>query len=158
MQRFCLCGILIAGAIAYSGTAIAQSTPWQLHLGTDPKNDALQAVAWTKGPDGVTLAFFCEKGGDIALTVQVQYIDFRVDTTRIVRWRVDKSPPVQQDWYNSSKSGAGLAGRPAIQVAKQLADAKDRFVVESAGTTVVFSTAGANGAIRKALAACAIVE
>jgi hypothetical protein len=154
MKRFWLYGIMIAGAIACSGTATAQSTPWQLHLGSDPMNDALQAVAWTKEPDGATLAFFCEKGGDIALMVQ----NFRVDTTRIVRWRVDKDAPVQQDWYNNAKGGAGIAGRPAVQVAKHLADAKDRFVVESGATKVVFSIAGANGAIRKALAACAIVE
>jgi hypothetical protein len=158
MRRYLLYTLVIVGATASPGLAMAGSTPWQTHMRAHAMNGTTLAFAGTTARHGAMLAFYCVKGGDAAVVVQVRHIDFRPGTTRTVSWRVDEDAPVEQDWYNRSKSGAGLAGEPAIQLVKQIAAAKQRVVVRSAGTTVAFSTSGALGAIRKVLSACGLVN
>lgn len=137
----------------------AESGPWRFAAHPDPMHDTLNVIAATEGPNGASAVFICKPGDrSPGWIISASRLDLELGNTRNVQLRLDNAPPVTMVWRNTAGvAGAGLLGDQAVQLAKVVANAKERFVFDTGGGgTVVFSLIGASQAITQALQACGL--
>ena len=154
-RRIGVAALAAALLVGPGADALAESTPWQHHI--DANAGGVVAVAGTVGESGATAGFRCRKGGEPVFLVMVRYIHSILSATRQVQWRVDGGEPRTYTWINLENGrGAGVVGPDAVVLARQVAYARDGFVVQSEGQSVEFSADGSNAAIKRAFNACGL--
>ncbi len=136
----------------------ADSGPWRFATHPDPMHDSLNVIAATEGPNGASAVFICTKGDSRPMwIIRASGFDIELGNTRNVQLRLDHTPAVSMVWQNTPRvAAASLSGDQAVQLAKLVVLAKERFVFDTGGGTVVFSVIGASQAINQALAACGL--
>jgi hypothetical protein len=149
----CLCVALL---FRHAYADRATSDPWVFQLSKDPMTDERNAVAFTSGAGGSMAAFSCTKQG-ATFSVRTSSSDEGSGDTRLVTWRIDNDPPIQERWKNLEDGGAGVTGVQALTILQALIwHANYRFVVQSGDETIIFSVQNSSGALRKLMKTCGI--
>lgn len=152
MRTFALAGL---AALILSPIAQAQSANWQAEQTVDAFTDRTRYGALTFG-DEISAAFMCDDTPFIAFSVVTGPLDLEMGQQREVTWRVDQEEAVTSSWINIRRGGAMALDEEAIEIARAVRDAQDRFVVRSGRRTVTFSVRGSSEAINATLNQCGI--
>jgi hypothetical protein len=149
----CLCVALL---FRHAYADRATTGPWVFGFSKDPVTGEQSAVASTSGSGDSVAAFSCTKQG-ATFSVRTSSSDEGSGDTRLVTWRIDNDPPIQERWKNLEDGGAGVTGVQAITILQALIwHANYRFVVQSGDETIIFSVVNATVALRKLMKTCGI--
>lgn len=147
---------LALAVLVIGSPASAQTSAWMAENSVDAFTDEERFGAVTLG-DTTAAAFMCDPSGDfVAFRVVNGLIDIEAGNQRDITWRIDQEEPVYTSWLNLRDGGAMATWDEAIDVARAVRRASDRFVVRSGGKTVTFSVRGSTAAIDTAFEGCGI--
>ena len=147
---------LVLAVLATSNPASAQTSAWMSENTVDAFTDEERFAAVTLG-DTTAAAFMCDPSGDfVAFRVVNGVLDIEAGNQRDITWRIDQEEPVYTSWLNIRNGGAMATYDEAIDVARAVRRASDRFVVRSGGKTMTFSVRGSTAAIDTAFEGCGI--
>lgn len=152
MNRQVISALVVA--MLMIGTVQAQqSSNWQFHKTKNSMTDEPHYIAQTLINDHKALAVGCLADA-VTIVVMLGPVDVAFGEFRQVAWRVDDQNAVYQQWDNLRKGGASLYGEPALDLAREIRDAKQRILIRSNGNTEEFSVKGSTVAIGKVLDNC----
>lgn len=145
--------VIATVAMSIAMSASAQSSNWTVRTDTDPLTDEKTLSATSQIDDYVVLLVSCMQS-TMVVSLSNDVLDIELGDTRKVTWRVDQDEPVVQMWRNIDTGGSLTFGEEALDLAKRIAAANERFVIQSGRSTRVFSVKGSAAAIGKVLSSC----
>lgn len=145
--------ISLAAAAITTFTACADTSAWRLAERIDPLDDTVTKSAQIMSGRNAVLAINC-RAEHLFVYLQVGLLDMDFHETRVVQWRVDDQPLVEQTWMNGQKGGAGIGHADADLFIQAVKDADTRLVVRSGGETVSFGLDGSKQPLDEVLQHC----